>query len=600
MQQARALLWLWILVGSIWLGVTGWNVANYWSAESVSSREYLIFNEHPVSWGERHPECRNRFGFWPDGTRMDADAEAAGAFLRKERGVERTPQEVDRDNWADQVHAKIASCEEAQWMPIVKANAIRQERIRVITFALFPPILFLIGVGLVRRTTRTINAVVAKLIATMGALCIAVVIAGFIKDVNDKFIDIVLGRSAIISLNDPSLGVICALLIPISIVLWWRRPVPPSRRMVACCLGIAAALVPVVAQIISWSFTNNSHDAVWAVAAMAVFATAVLSVCVTTRLLKTDLYDRGATTTVPHHIRRGLIRVYVALLIPWVAWFGYTAYKANTSINFDFPQLREFGSLSAIIDEAKTGATIEYARRKLGLMAMTWGDAKTQDEINHNIDEAVEQDHARLTTAIYALLGGVAPPLLYPIFLWLLAGFRRSAPITLDAPASEKVGEGFPQPHADLTPSPIREQNPPSRGVRVSPKVAAAIKKQPTVMDALTRLSYGNSPKKTANLQEAVDLSYKTLLGALVDVAEVRKIATQLYNGPMPYSTHDLAVATTLNLFRNADGARQAQLGQMQMFSRMAVLELLKERKVNPLLVKAFEDTLYKMFKPSA
>jgi len=53
---------------------------------------------------------------------------------------------------------------------------------------------------------------------------------------------------------------------------------------------------------------------------------------------------------------------------------------------------------------------------------------RTEDEINRNIDEAVERDTDRLTTAIYALLAGVAPPLLYPIFLWLLAGFRKSAP----------------------------------------------------------------------------------------------------------------------------------------------------------------------------
>lgn len=26
---------------------------------------------------------------------------------------------------------------------------------------------------------------------------------------------------------------------------------------------------------------------------------------------------------VPHHVRRGLARIYVAVSLPWVAWFGY-------------------------------------------------------------------------------------------------------------------------------------------------------------------------------------------------------------------------------------------------------------------------------------
>src|SRR5258708_1533684 len=30
--------------------------------------------------------------------------------------------------------------------------------------------------------------------------------------------------------------------------------------------------------------------------------------------------------TVPRHIRRGLIRLYIAISVPWIAWFGYQAY----------------------------------------------------------------------------------------------------------------------------------------------------------------------------------------------------------------------------------------------------------------------------------
>jgi hypothetical protein len=121
---------------------------------------------------------------------------------------------------------------------------------------------------------------------------------------------------------------------------------------------------------------------------------------------------------------------------------------------------------------------------------------------------------------------------------------------------------------------------------------------KPTMMDGFIKLAYGDSPpRKTANLQVAIELSYEALFVRIVDIAEIQKIATQLYNGKMPYSTHDLAAATALNVFRNADGPRREQLGQIQIFSRLTVVDWVKEKKVNPMLAKAFEDTLYKTFK---
>ena len=66
----------------------------------------------------------------------------------------------------------------------------------------------------------------------------------------------------------------------------------------------------------------------------------------------------------------------------------------------------------------------------------------------------------------------------------------------------------------------------------------------------------------------------------------------------VPYSTHNLAVATALNLFRSANIARHQELESIQISSRMTVLDWVKEKKLSPLLAKAFEDTLYKIFKP--
>ena len=68
----------------------------------------------------------------------------------------------------------------------------------------------------------------------------------------------------------------------------------------------------------------------------------------------------------------------------------------------------------------------------------------------------------------------------------------------------------------------------------------------------------------------------------------------------MTYSTHDLAVAKALNLFGSADGARYNQLSHIQIFSRLLVVDWLKGKKVNFILVKAFENSLYKKYKPQA
>lgn len=121
-------------------------------------------------------------------------------------------------------------------------------------------------------------------------------------------------------------------------------------------------------------------------------------------------------------------------------------------------------------------------------------------------------------------------------------------------------------------------------------------KKPETAMDALIQAMYGNPPPpKRAKLSEAVDLAAELLMGE-VSEREIVNIATQLNSGPIPYSTHDLALSVALNFFKNP--SLIPKLGTAQLMARMSMIEWLQEKKVAPLLVQSFEDTLYKLYKP--
>jgi hypothetical protein len=119
-----------------------------------------------------------------------------------------------------------------------------------------------------QRAMGDIRIFAAKLIATIAGLILAVPVAVGIRHISDTFIDIVIGdlwgarASQVLFhphfLKESRLDAICALLIPISIALWWPRPSPASKRIVACCLGSATAFMPAAAQIIVWPFIYHS------------------------------------------------------------------------------------------------------------------------------------------------------------------------------------------------------------------------------------------------------------------------------------------------------------------------------------------------------
>lgn len=123
--------------------------------------------------------------------------------------------------------------------------------------------------------------------------------------------------------------------------------------------------------------------------------------------------------------------------------------------------------------------------------------------------------------------------------------------------------------------------------------------KPKNLLDELIHATYGNPPPlKSANLSDAIAFATDELLGGVVSRTEVTKIATELFESPMPYSTHDLAYAAALNFFKAPE--RRGDLMDAQLMARAKMLELLQEKKLNVHLAKAFEDKLYKDYKPTS
>ena len=120
-------------------------------------------------------------------------------------------------------------------------------------------------------------------------------------------------------------------------------------------------------------------------------------------------------------------------------------------------------------------------------------------------------------------------------------------------------------------------------------------KKPESALDHLIRSIYGDPPPaKRANLSTAIDLAGELLMGQVPE-KEISIIGTKLESGPIPYSTNDLALSIALNFFK--DPQYMSNLGAAQLMARMTMLDWLEQNKVAPMLVKSFEDTLYKLYK---
>ncbi|MEX2282354.1 MAG: tetratricopeptide repeat protein [Gemmatimonadota bacterium] len=122
-------------------------------------------------------------------------------------------------------------------------------------------------------------------------------------------------------------------------------------------------------------------------------------------------------------------------------------------------------------------------------------------------------------------------------------------------------------------------------------------KKPANALDEFIFAVYGNPPPpKRANLEEAITLAADKLLMGVVQVKEVRRQAVALNSGPIPYSTHDLALSVALNFFKQPEYV--PHLGDVQMMARLQAVQWLQQALVVPVLVKSFEDVLYELYAP--
>jgi len=106
-----------------------------------------------------------------------------------------------------------------------------------------------------------------------------------------------------------------------------------------------------------------------------------------------------------------------------------------------------------------------------------------------------------------------------------------------------------------------------------------------SVMDGMIRMVYGaNPPPKSADIERSITIAHEDLLFEKVPLSEVKRTAGELFKGPVPYSTHDLAVSPRIRLrsasgdvFRNTEisSAHKSSRSRNLLRSRIASLQSL-------------------------
>jgi hypothetical protein len=115
-------------------------------------------------------------------------------------------------------------------------------------------------------------------------------------------------------------------------------------------------------------------------------------------------------------------------------------------------------------------------------------------------------------------------------------------------------------------------------------------------MDAFIGMIYGANPApKSADLERSIIIAHEDLLLERVPLSKVKRLARELFEGPIPYSTYDLAVSIALAFFKAPQFMRM--LEDCQIPARLQVANWAKNRKVVSPLAESFEVVLYRIYK---
>jgi hypothetical protein len=116
------------------------------------------------------------------------------------------------------------------------------------------------------------------------------------------------------------------------------------------------------------------------------------------------------------NMRKGFIRLYIAITVPWVGWFGYMAYDANRWASYAQAKL-EF-----LVEAIDDGDGHSFKTRALRAAQ----GVETDNELVDIYADQRDKQSERRKLALYALLAWpLGAPLLYIVVLWIVAGFRQ-------------------------------------------------------------------------------------------------------------------------------------------------------------------------------
>lgn len=122
-------------------------------------------------------------------------------------------------------------------------------------------------------------------------------------------------------------------------------------------------------------------------------------------------------------------------------------------------------------------------------------------------------------------------------------------------------------------------------------------KKPANALEEFIFAVYGNPPpQKRADLEEAITIATDEILMGLVERQEVQRQAEARYSGPVPYSTHDLALSVATDFFTQTVYIRR--LRDFQVIALLQAIQWFQQGLVVPVWVEKFEKVLSRLYEP--